>query len=66
MSEKSEVEKLFKDFYSMIENQIQTKISIFGTENGTKYFNQCGKLFERKGYSTSIHMSRYSLAKWYC
>ena len=35
MSEKSEVEKLFKDFYSMIENQIHTKISIFGTDNGT-------------------------------
>ena len=28
MREKSEVEKLFKDFYNMIENQFQTKISI--------------------------------------
>ena len=28
MSEKSEEEKFFKDFYKMIENQFQTKISI--------------------------------------
>lgn len=41
MSEKSEVEKLFKDFYNMVENQFQTKISIFRSDNGTEYFNEC-------------------------
>ena len=35
MSEKSEVEKLFKVFYNMIENQFQTKISILRSDNGT-------------------------------
>ena len=34
MSEKSEVKKIFKDFYNMIENQFQTKISILRTDNG--------------------------------
>ncbi|KAL5777353.1 hypothetical protein ACOSP7_010279 [Xanthoceras sorbifolium] len=40
MNTKSKVEKLFKDFYKMIENQFQTKISILRSDNGTKYFNQ--------------------------
>ena len=33
MKTKSEVEKIFKDFYKLIENQFQTKISILRTDN---------------------------------
>ena len=40
MHSKSEVEKLFKEFYAFVENQFQTKISILRTDNGTEYFNQ--------------------------
>ena len=40
MNEKSEVGNLFKEFYNMIENQFQTKISILRTNNGTKYYNE--------------------------
>lgn len=35
MKEKSEVEGLFKDFYNMVENHFQTKISLLHTDNGT-------------------------------
>lgn len=35
MKEKSEVESVFKNFYKMIENQFQTKISILRSDNGT-------------------------------
>ena len=35
MREKSEVERIFKEFYRMIENQFQTKISILRSDNGT-------------------------------
>ena len=40
MKTKSKVEKIFKDFYKLIENQFQTKISILHTDNGKEYFNQ--------------------------
>ena len=40
MNKKSDVEKLFKDFYTLIENQFQTKISILRTDNGKEFFNQ--------------------------
>ncbi|XP_059632903.1 eIF-2-alpha kinase GCN2 isoform X3 [Cornus florida] len=50
MNEKSEVEKLFKDFYMMIENQFQTKIGILHTDNGTEYFNEVlGSFLTEKG-----------------
>ena len=50
MSEKSKVKKIFKDFYNMIENQFQTKISILKTDNGTEYFNNClGMFLTEKG-----------------
>lgn len=39
MKEKSEVEHIFTDFYTMIETQFQTKISILRTDNGTEYLN---------------------------
>ena len=38
MREKSEVERIFKEFYRMIENQFQTKISILRSNNGIEYF----------------------------
>lgn len=37
---KSEVEQRFKDFFQMIENQIQTKIDILRSDNDTDYFNK--------------------------
>lgn len=50
MSTKSEVEQLFKDFYHMVENQFQTKISILRTDNGTEYFKNClGTFLSEKG-----------------
>ena len=35
MHKKSEVKNLFKNFYTMIENQFQTKIGILHSDNGT-------------------------------
>ncbi|XP_060964985.1 retrovirus-related Pol polyprotein from transposon RE2 [Cannabis sativa] len=50
MREKSEVEQIFTDFYKMIENQFQTKISILRTDNGTEYFNHIlGNFLKEKG-----------------
>ena len=40
MNEKFEVEKLFKDFYKMVETQFQFKINIFHTDNGIESFNE--------------------------
>ena len=40
LSDKSEVTKIFQDFYNMVETQFQTKISILRTDNGTEYFNK--------------------------
>ena len=40
MNDKSEVENLFKNFYTMVENQFQAKISILYFDNGIEYFNQ--------------------------
>ena len=55
MREKSEVEGLFKDFYNMVENQFQTKISLLHTDNGTEYFNNYLEVFcKEKGI---IHTS---------
>ncbi|CAK9151194.1 unnamed protein product [Ilex paraguariensis] len=48
MREKSEVKKLFKDFYNMIENQFQTKISILRSDNGMEYFNKVWTFFYKK------------------
>ena len=45
MREKSEVERIFKEFYRMIENQFQTKISILRSDNGTEYFNKVLETF---------------------
>ena len=50
MRSKSEVAKLFKDFYSMVENQFQTKISILRSDNGTEFYNDClGDFLIEKG-----------------
>lgn len=40
MKKKSDVKNLFEDFYTMIENQFQTKIGILHSDNGTEYFNE--------------------------
>ena len=48
MREKSEVEKIFKEFYRMIENQFQTKISILRSDNGTEYFNKVLETFSNE------------------
>ena len=37
MKTKSEGEKIFKDFYKLIENQFQTKISILRNDNRKEY-----------------------------
>ncbi|XP_062107930.1 lysine-specific demethylase JMJ26-like isoform X2 [Humulus lupulus] len=50
MKEKFEVTKIFTDFYSMIETQFQTKISILRSDNGTEYFNKIlGSFLSGKG-----------------
>ena len=46
--EKSEVEKIFKEFYRMIEHQFQTKISILRFDNGIEYFNKVLKTFSNE------------------
>ena len=48
MREKSEVERIFKEFYRMIENQFQTKISILRSDNGTEYFNKVLETFSNE------------------
>ena len=40
MREKYEIERIFKEFYKLIESQFQTKISILRSDNGTEYFNK--------------------------
>ena len=45
---KSEVERIFKEFYRTIENQFQTKISILRYDNGTKYFNKVLETFSNE------------------
>ena len=45
MREKFEVERIFKELYTMIKSQFQTKISILRSNNGTKYFNKVLETF---------------------
>ena len=50
ISEKSEVKKLFKDFYTIVENQFQRKICILCSNNGSKYLNELlGNFLKEKG-----------------
>ena len=55
MKEKSEVGKFFQEFYNMIENQFQTKISILRIDNGTEYFNQYVEKFLKE--KSVLHQS---------
>ena len=49
LKEKSEAAKTFKDFHSMIQNQYNTNIQIFHTDNGKEYFNFIlGEFFSQK------------------
>ena len=38
LKEKSEVETIFKNFYTMVETQFQKKIQVFQSDNGREYF----------------------------
>lgn len=38
MKEKSEVEKIFKNFYTMVKTQFQKNIQILQSNNDQKYF----------------------------
>ena len=50
LQSKTEVATIFKSFYSMIETQFQTKISILHSDNGTEYFNHVlGVFLKEKG-----------------
>ena len=49
LKEKSKVERVFKEFYSMIENQFQTKIQVLRIDNGKEFFNTIlGSFFKEK------------------
>ena len=48
MREKFEVKRIFKEFYKMIENQFQTKISILRFDNGIEYFNKFLETFSNE------------------
>lgn len=50
MKDKSEVKKIFRMFYTMIETQFQVKIQIFRSDNGREYLNEAlGDFFIEKG-----------------
>ena len=40
LKEKSEVEDIFKIFYTMVQTQFQGKIKVFRSDNGWEYFNK--------------------------
>ena len=40
MHKKSDVKYLFENFYTMIENQFQTRIGILHSDTETEYFNE--------------------------
>ena len=55
LKEKSDVEGVFKEFYSMIETQFHTPIQVIRINNGKEYFNSIlGRYFKEKGI---IHQS---------
>lgn len=50
MKDKYETTQNFKNFYSMIQTQFDTKIKIFRTDNGREYFNHVlGSFLAEKG-----------------
>ena len=49
LSEKSDVEQVFKKKFNMVQTQFQEKIQVFRSDNGKEYFNKIlGKFFEEK------------------
>ena len=55
MKEKSEASTKFKDFHTMIQNQFQTNIKVFRSDNAKDYFNSIlGEYFKAYGI---IHKS---------
>ena len=50
LKEKSEVESVFQNFYTMVLTQFQEKIKIVRSDNGKEYFNKIlGNFFLKKG-----------------
>ena len=50
MKEKSEVETIFKNFYTMVQTQFQKSIEILRSDNGQEYFkNMLSQFFLEKG-----------------
>ena len=45
MKEKSEVETIFKNFYTMVQTQFHEKNHIFRSDNGKEYFNKILEIF---------------------
>ena len=67
LKEKSEAVKTFKDFHSMIQNQYNTNIQIFHTDNGKEYFNFIlGEFFSQKGIMHQKYMYKYPSTKRHC
>ena len=67
LKEKSKSAKTFKDFHSIIENQYNTNIQIFHTDNGKEYFNFIlGEFFFTKGNHAPKYMYKYPSTKRYC
>ncbi|CAH9080868.1 unnamed protein product [Cuscuta epithymum] len=55
IKEKSEVEKVFRDFYAMVQTQFNTNIKMVRSDNGREYFSQTlNSFFAEKGI---IHQS---------
>lgn len=40
LKEKSDVEEIFKNFYTMVQTQFQGQIQVFRSDNGKEYFNK--------------------------
>lgn len=57
LKENFEMEKTFKDFCAIVQNQVQAKIWVLRIENGKKvFFKYFGRLFFTKWNHSSINM----------
>ena len=58
LKDKSDVESVFKNFYTMVQTQFHTQIKIFRSDNGKEFFNHVlGNFFDEKGI---LHQSSCS------
>jgi hypothetical protein len=66
MKEKSEVEIIFKNFYTLVQTQFQKNIQILWSDNGREYFkNMSSQFFLEKRI---VHQSSYvdtKQTKWF-